>query len=232
MEGRREILVVDDDPVIRRSFTDLFESEGYSVTVAKDGAAGVKKFHEVKPDVVLMDVMMPKMNGTKACEAIREADALVPILFFTAAPSDVSLVRGLGFGADDYIPKDRSPEEFLARVQAALRRYDACTGHMAAAARDEATIGNATVDFTRMKIVCRGKSVQMTRSEGIVLKLLASTPGRYYSYEKLFAALCGDKYMGDESSVRMLMSRIKHKLGVKAGNLIVSSRGLGYKLVK
>ena len=96
-----EILLVDDEPVIRRSFSAMLEAEGHKVRTARNGAEGVEKFAERRSDLVLLDVMMPKMNGITACGEIRKIDALVPILFFTAVPSEATLVRALGMGGDD-----------------------------------------------------------------------------------------------------------------------------------
>ena len=121
MASRAEILIAEDEPSARRGFRALFEGEGYAVRIARDGEEALAKFREHRPDAVLLDVMMPKMNGIAACSEIRKSDPLVPILFFTAMPSDVGAVRALGLGADDYIDKAKSPEELLARVAAMVR---------------------------------------------------------------------------------------------------------------
>ena len=106
---RAEVLIAEDEPSARRGFRALFEGEGYAVRTARDGAEAVAKVLERRPDAVLLDVMMPKMNGIAACAEIRKSDPLVPILFFTAMPSDVGAVRALGLGADDYFEKAKSP---------------------------------------------------------------------------------------------------------------------------
>ena len=136
MASRAEILIAEDEPPARRGFRALFEGEGYAVRTARDGEEALAKFRESRPNVVLLDVMMPKMNGIVACAEIRKLDPLVPILFFTAMPSDVGAVRALGLGADDYIDKAKSPEELLARVAAALRRASAASPRTDALALD------------------------------------------------------------------------------------------------
>ena len=146
MAPRAEILIAEDEPSARRGFRALFEGEGYAVRTARDGEEAVAKFIERRPDAVLLDVMMPKMNGIAACEAIRMWDALVPVLFFTAMPSDVGAVRALGLGAVDYIDKAKSPEELLARVAAVLRRVAAAAKPRA----DALGLGGVTVDFATM----------------------------------------------------------------------------------
>ena len=127
------ILLADDEAAVRRAFKTLFESEGHSVRAARDGEEALALFDEEKPDIVLLDVMMPKKNGIAACREIRERDKLVPVLFFTAAPDDAALVRAFGAGADDYIDKTKSPGEFLARVASALRRTAAAESSRGAA---------------------------------------------------------------------------------------------------
>ena len=178
-----EILLADDDPIARRGYRALLEGEGHSVRVARDGEDAVAKFAERRPDLVLLDVMMPRMNGIAACTEIRKSDPLVPILFFTAMPSEAGLVRGLGLGADDYIDKAKSPEELLARVAAALRRASA-----ASAARsngDELALGGVTVDLAKMVARGDGVSAELTKSEALFLRLLASEPGRYFSFDEI-----------------------------------------------
>ena len=222
-----DILIADDEATARRGFRALFEGEGYAVRTARDGEEALAKFREHRPDVVLLDVMMPKMNGIAACAEIRKSDPLVPILFFTAMPSDVGAVRALGLGADDYIDKAKSPDELLARVAAVLRRASA----VASDKRDKLSIGGVTVDFTTMTASGDGVSEELTKSEALFLRLLASERGKCFSFDDIFAALRGEGYIGDDNAVRCIAKRLKAKLG-RAGELISNARGVGYKLVK
>ena len=227
MVPRAEVLIAEDEPSARRGFRALFEGEGYAVRTARDGEDALAKFKEHRPDVVLLDVMMPKMNGIAACEEIRKSDPLVPILFFTAMPSDIGAVRALGLGADDYIDKAKSPEELLARVAAVLRRASA----VASDKRDKLSLGGVTVDFATMTASGDGVSEELTKSESLFLRLLASERGRCFSFDEIFAALRGEGYIGDDNAVRCIAKRLKAKLG-RAGELISNARGVGYKLVK
>ena len=227
MLPRAEILIAEDEPSARRGFRSLFESEGYAVRTARDGEEALAKFRESRPDAVLLDVMMPKMNGIIACAEIRRSDPLVPILFFTAMPSDVGAVRALGLGADDYIDKAKSPEELLARVAAVLRRASV----IASDKRDKLSLGGVTVDFATMTASGDGVSEELTKSESLFLRLLASERGRCFSFDEIFAALRGEGYVGDDNAVRCIAKRLKAKLG-RAGELISNARGVGYKLVK
>ena len=227
MASRAEILIADDEAAARRGFRALFEGEGYAVRTARDGEEAVAKFRESRPDAILLDVMMPKMNGIIACAEIRRSDPLVPILFFTAMPSDVGAVRALGLGADDYIDKAKSPEELLARVAAVLRRASV----IASDKRDKLSLGGVTVDFATMTASGDGVSEELTKSESFFLRLLASERGRCFSFDEIFAALRGEGYVGDDNAVRCIAKRLKAKLG-RAGELIANARGVGYKLVK
>ena len=224
---RAEILIAEDEPSARRGFRALFEGEGYAVRTARDGEEALAKFRESRPDAILLDVMMPKMNGIIACAEIRRSDPLVPILFFTAMPSDVGAVRALGLGADDYIDKAKSPEELLARVAAVLRRASV----IASDKRDKLSLGGVTVDFATMTASGDGVSEELTKSESFFLRLLASERGRCFSFDEIFAALRGEGYVGDDNAVRCIAKRLKVKLG-RAGELIANARGVGYKLVK
>ena len=204
MVPRAEVLIAEDEPSARRGFRALFEGEGYAVRTARDGEDALAKFNERRPDAVLLDVMMPKMNGIAACAEMRKSDPLVPILFFTAMPS----------------------EELLARVAAVLRRASAARPRA-----DVLSLGDVTVDFATMMASGDGICEELTKSEALFLRLLASERGRCFSFDEIFAALRGEGYVGDDNAVRCIAKRLKTKLG-RAGELIVNSRGVGYKLVK
>ena len=198
--------------------------------IAADGAEGINSFKLYEPDLVLLDVMMPKTNGIAVCQEIRRTDPRLPILFFTAMPSDVSLVRGLGCGADDYIDKTRPPEEFLARVDAALRRVRRISD--GEAEFRVLRLGGAEVDLERLTVVAEDEREEgLTKSEVQFLRLLSDKPGRVFSKDEIFAALRGEGYVGDDSALRSLVLRLRRKLG-RGGNLIVSERGWGYRLMQ
>ncbi len=219
------ILVADDERTVRAVFKKLLVSEGYEVVLAKDGEEAVKKFAEQRPSLVLLDVMMPKMNGMAACTQIRKIDPLAPVLFFTAMPSELSMLRAFGVGADDFISKDRSPEEFIARVKSALRRVSVA----AELAGEKINLGRASIDFMKMGISVDSEHSSLTRAELLLLRLMLSEPGRVFSFDDIFKAIAGEGYLGDESSIRTLVCRLKNKLG-KAAPAIVNVRGCGYKI--
>lgn len=225
MSAKADILVVDDERSVRSGCRSLLENAGYAVRTARDGSEALRKFADRRPDLVLLDVMMPGMNGRHACAELRRADPLLPILLFTAMPSDVGAVDAFGFGADDYIDKSKSPEELLARIAAALRRGAAMRG-----AKDVLALGSVTVDLGGQTFE-GAASGELTRSEALMLRLLASERGRAFTHEELLAAQRGEGYSGDERAVHSAVRRLKAKLG-PAGGLVASVYGVGYKLIK
>lgn len=224
-----EILLADDDRTARASFKALLESEGFTVRTVRNGDEAVAGFQARRPDLVLLDVMMPKKNGIVACGEIRALDARVPVIFITAMPSDVSLVRGLGMGADDYVGKDRSPAELVARVRAALRRRTLADAQPAGAG-DLVRLGATEVDLAAMSARSEAGSAHLTRSEMLALRALADARGKVVAYARFFEAVGGEGYVGSDEAVGKLVRRLKAKLG-RGGELIVSERGTGYRLL-
>lgn len=225
-----EILIVDDDVAVRKSYRLLFEGEGYAVRTARNGEEALRLLAERTPNLILLDVMMPKTNGIAVCQEIRKSDPLVPILFFTAMPSDVSLVRGLGCGADDYIDKSRPPEEFLARVASALRRQIAERQQD----RDGECIrlGAIWVDLGAMTVYEQTRPVELlTKGEALVLRMLAKNRGKYISNELLYDAAHGEHVSGDAFQVRKYVTRLRQKLH-QAGDMIQNAHGVGYRLME
>lgn len=229
MTDAREILIVDDERLMRVAFQQLFEAEGYLVETAKDGDEAVRKFSEHHPSLVLLDVMLPKKNGLAICQELREIDAVVPIIFFTAAPSEVSLVRGLGVGANDYVAKTCPPNELLARVAAAIARNEAVliTSPNESSRR---LLGDAVLDFANMTVELKGHIEPLTRSEAIVLRALTDRRNHFFSTNQILELLYGANHLMDDKVVSSLFRRLRLKLG-RVGNLIVSRRFFGYKVI-
>lgn len=225
----REILIADDDVAVRKAYRALLESEGYTTVLARHGEEAVALFRERRPALVLLDVMMPHMNGIAACQEMRKIDALTPILFFTALPSEVSLVRGLGCGADDYIDKTRPTSEILARIDAALRRHQA---HAAAGrARETLALGLVRVDLAALTVTEKNGFVRtLTRGEALILRELDRHRGQYVSCDQIADALYGADAVGTPTQVRKFVERLRDKLG-PAGELIRNARGVGYRLL-
>ena len=223
------ILVADDELSIRRGMRDLLAGEGYAVRTARDGEDALAKFAEARPDLVLLDVMMPRLNGFAACERIRAADPLVPVIFLTAKDAEQDQVRGLGLGADDYVSKSAGPENLLARIRRALERTAA-----AASARtcDELALGRIRVNL-RLLTVRDGErqTAALTRTEAELLRLLDARRGEYVSGGDIVAGLRGDGYACDEHMVHVHVYNLRRKLGPAAA-LIDNVRYAGYRLLR
>ena len=224
-----EILIADDERIIREGFKALFESEGYAVRVARGGEDALTMFAEKKPDLVLLDVMMPDRNGISVCSEIRKSDPLAPVMFFTAAPNEVSLVRALGAGGDDYLSKSCTHEEILARVRSALRRSEATK--MRPLDSQAIRIGKVAVNLDSMSLeLPDGTRADLTRTECAILRELARHRGEYVTTDSLFDALYGRGYIGDPARLRNPICRLRKKLG-PSGSAIVNNSNGAYKLV-
>ena len=171
MSRSPDILIAEDDPVIRRAVKASLKSEGYSVRETADGADALRSFGEKRPDLVLLDVMMPNTDGFETCRRIRSADAMVPIIFLTARSSEDDKVKGLGLGADDYIVKPFGVRELLARVAAVLRRTEARTP-------ESIPLGSSRID-PRRAVLTRpdGSGTPLTARELRLLLIFAARPG-------------------------------------------------------
>jgi len=223
------VLIVDDEAAMRRTMRVLLEGEGYTVKVARNGDEALAKIAEEKPDLVLLDVMMPGQNGFRVCEAIRKSDKLLPILFLTALEGEAEQVRGFGLGADDYIVKTAGDAEVLARVRRALAR--AAAYRAARLGVTQLTLGKVTVDFTHRRITDgKGLDERLTGTEADLLRLLASGHGHIFSINEILETLRGEGCCVEETTIRSQICRLKAKLGV-AGDLLTNERALGYSLL-
>ena len=229
MDEKPEILLVEDERIVRKSFRALLEADGFAVREARDGAAGVAAFAERRPDLVILDVMMPKLNGLQACAQIRARDALVPILFLTGVPSETTQLRAYGVGEDDYVEKATNPDLLLAKVRAAVRRGRAVRAQEAASRR--ISLGVVEVDALNLEIFVSGRSVgRLTKTEGDILRALAARRGETLTADALIAALRGTGFACSDAMLYVHVSNLRRKLGPASG-LLTSARGLGYTLL-
>jgi DNA-binding response OmpR family regulator len=183
----------------------------------------------VRPDLVLLDVMMPKCNGFTACTEIRRIDRTVPVVFLTALDSEADLVRGLGLGGDDYISKSAGEGEKLARIRAALARADAFEEQSSAG---RIVLGRIVADVDSLSVMERRRRIaQLTRTEGDILRVLASRRGNIVSRPELIDALRGTGYVCEEGMLYVHVSNLRRKLASAAG-MIESERCAGYRLLK
>ena len=220
------VLIVEDDRNIQELLQLYLEKEGYAVTVASDGGQGLAKFRAIKPDLVLLDVMMPVMDGWAVCKAIR-ADSQTPIIMLTAKGETDDKVSGLKSGADDYVTKPFEMKELLARIEAVLRRTG---GTPAQESSRRLCFDKMTIDMDAFELIIDGKKVDTPPKEMELLFYLASSPNRVYTRNQLLDEVWGFDYFGDSRTVDVHVKRLRGKLeGVSESWNLKTVWGVGYK---
>ncbi len=222
------ILIVDDEPRYVRLMEANLITEGYQVLKAYDGQQAVDSVVQEKPDLVLLDVMMPVLDGFAACARIREFSS-VPIIMVTAKGEEQDRVHGLDLGADDYIVKPFSATELLARVRAVLRRADKVADAPRRAVFEH---GNLRIDLARAEVFLDDKMVFLSATEYRILLQMAQNVGRVLPSEQLLKDVWGDEYMGDKEILWVSISRLRQKLeeDPRTPTHIVTRQGLGYTM--
>ena len=220
------VLIVEDDRNIAELLQMYLEKEGYAVTCAPDGGQGLAKFRSIQPDLVLLDVMMPVMDGWSVCKAIR-ADSQVPIIMLTAKGETDDKVTGLKSGADDYITKPFEMKEVLARIESVLRRSMGVTEKVKTR---RLTFDQLVIDMDAFTLLVRGKKVDTPPKEMELLFYLASSPNRVYTRNQLLDEVWGFDYFGDSRTVDVHVKRLREKLeGVSDQWCLKTVWGVGYK---
>lgn len=221
----RTILVVDDEAPISDMLKFNLQKAGYKVMVAYDGRTGLEMALTKKPDLILLDVMLPKMDGFEVCSKIREADKEVSILMLTAREEEIDKVFGLESGADDYITKPFSVRELMARIKANLRR-----GNGEAEEGSVISIDSLEINTGLYEVKKDGVPVELTLREFELLKFLAGQPGRIFSREMLLEKVWGYEYFGDVRTVDVTVRRLREKVedNPAAPERIMTKRGVGY----
>ena len=224
----RDILVAEDNALLAKGICTALKSERYRVRHVADGAAALAAIAERRPDVLVLDIMMPKTDGITVCRTIRRTDAHLPILMLTARGLDSQKVEGLSAGADDYLTKPFSIVELLARIAALLRRALLAAPESAA---DTFAFGAATVDASTLTVTASdGTSQRLLPRELKLLKLFAENPGKVFSRDELLDRFWGVSYYGTTRTLDQRLMRLRKKLGSDAAR-IESVHGVGYKYV-
>ncbi len=218
------VLVVDDEKNIVELAKLYLSNEGYQVEVAFDGLQALEKVRTLKPSLVVLDLMMPEMDGWEVCRQLRK-DGDVPIIILTARGDDVDKIVGLELGADDYMSKPFNPRELVARVKAVLRRYNA-----AAKQESTVTIGNMTVNLDRREVLVDGAQVELRAKEFDLLATFALNVGTVFTRDRLLELIWGYEYFGDTRTIDVHVTWLRDKLA-KADARIKTVWGVGYKLV-
>ena len=225
--GSTRILLVDDEQSIQTLLSYPLRKDGYHVTSAQDGHEALQRFEEARFDLVILDLMLPKLDGVEVCRQLR-ARSQVPIIMLTAKGSETDKVAGLEVGADDYITKPFSMREFRSRVKAALRR-----SRMAGEPLEEETIdhGDLKIDFGRRMVTLHGEEIRVTYVEFEILGALARSPGRVLSRETLLEHVWGDSEYRDPRTVDVHIRHLREKLesNPKDPEFLFTVRGVGYR---
>ncbi|MGO4348537.1 response regulator [Paenibacillus sp. MCAF9] len=225
------ILVVDDDSEIRDVIHVYLRNEGYSVIEAKDGAEALDVLSQRELDLVILDVMMPRMDGIKACMHIRERYD-VPIIMLSAKEGDIDKIMGLSTGADDYVTKPFNPMELIARVKAQLRRQKILAGKDVP--HTQITIRELVIDIAKHFVSIRGQEVMLTPLEFLILNLLAANPGQVFSADTIYESVWKERVGYSDNTVMVHIRNLREKLELnpKKPEYIKTVWGVGYKMDK
>jgi DNA-binding response OmpR family regulator len=229
MGEQRRILVVDDEPDLVHAVRLYLEMEGYLVFAASNGYEAMEKVTEKLPDLVVLDVMMPEMDGFETLKRIREAHN-TPVIMLTVRGEESDKVRGLQLGADDYVTKPFSQRELLSRIQAVLRRSEMPP----LVPKTQIVVDeDLAIDFARNEVVVRGRQVSLTPTEHRLLYHLVSNPGRVLTYETLLAKVWGYEYREEAHYVRLYVNYLRQKIEPDPSHpkYVLTERGLGYRFV-
>ena len=228
MRAKAKIIVVEDEADILDVIEYNLTREGYKVLGFRDGEQGLEAIREEDPQLVLLDLMLPGIDGVEICKKVKEDPVTrdIPVIMITAKTEESDVVLGLGVGADDYVSKPFSPKELVARVKAVLRRAPL---KETVAKSDRITIDGFVIDNTRHEVTIDGEPVTMTATEFKMLHFLASHPGRVFSREQLLSKVLGSDTVVIDRNVDVHIRSIRKKLGENHRSLIDTVRGVGYR---
>jgi two-component system, OmpR family, alkaline phosphatase synthesis response regulator PhoP len=220
MDTPRKVLIADDEPDILEIIKYNLSSDGYEVTTAKDGSEAIDKAKVIKPDLIILDIMMPKKTGVQVCEYLRSQPGFQDtlIIFLTALSDETSHLKGFETGADDYISKPISPKLLMSRVNALFRRTK----------KDEKKLklGDLTIDPERFLIIINGNEVVLAKKEFELLYLLAAKPGRVFLRNEILSQVWGNDVIVGDRTIDVHIRKIRQKLGI---DCITTVKGVGYK---
>ena len=236
MDNKKTILIVDDEKPIVEILVYNLQKEGYNTLEANDGEEAVRIALEKKPNLILLDIMLPKMDGLAVCKKIRHS-LNVPILMLSAKDEEIDKILGLELGADDYVTKPFSVRELMARVKANLRKAEIMTETVGTSNieqegknKNRIVVGELELDLDKFEVKVKGKVVDLTLREFEVLKYLAKQPGQVITREILLEKVWGYEYFGDIRTVDVTIRRIREKIEPDTSNprILITKRGVGY----
>ena len=236
MDNKKTILIVDDEKPIVEILVYNLQKEGYNTLEANDGEEAVRIALDKKPNLILLDIMLPKMDGLAVCKKIRHS-LNVPILMLSAKDEEIDKILGLELGADDYVTKPFSVRELMARVKANLRKAELMTENVETSNteneerhKNQIVVGDLELDLDKFEVKVKGKIVDLTLREFEVLKYLAKQPGQVITREILLEKVWGYEYYGDIRTVDVTVRRIREKIEPDTSNprILITKRGVGY----
>jgi len=222
------VLIVDDEPIVREVVERYLRQDGFQVETAADGDEALRRFAAARPDLVVLDLMLPGPDGLEVCRRMR-ADSNVPIIMLTARGDETDTIIGLGVGADDYVSKPFSPRELVARIKAVLRRT---TGeHLVASGADPLRFGDLTIRPDRRQVELNGQSVELTAREFDLLAFLAGNPSHVFTRDELLDKVWDWAYASDGGTVTVHIRRLRQKIEVdpERPRHVKTVWGVGYK---
>ncbi len=225
---RFRILIVDDEERILHFLTSKLKASGYDVVTAQNGQEALERIASQQPDLVVLDLLLPKMHGFDVLRELRSFSS-VPVIVLSALGADAERIKGLRLGADDYLPKPFNPDELLARIEAVRRRMGSEEGSKTS---ESVSFGSVDIDFARRRVVVDGNEQYLTRIEWLLLSELARNSGRLMLYEELLGKVWGQEYRGDIQILRTWVSRLRRKLNATSGGrgLIQTVPKAGYMI--
>jgi two-component system response regulator VicR len=233
-DDKKTILIVDDEQPIIDILVYNLQKEGYNTLEANDGLTAVDIALSQKPDLILLDIMLPKMDGLTVCKRIRHT-LNVPIVMLTAKGEEIDKILGLELGADDYVTKPFSVRELMARVKANLRKGESMSPTIEeetkkSVVKNEIVVGDLTLDLDKFEVRVEGEVIDLTLREFEVLKYLAAQPGQVVTRETLLEKVWGYEYYGDIRTVDVTVRRIREKIEKDTSNpkILITKRGVGY----
>ena len=228
-----QILVVDDDKEIAGAIQRLLEKEGYGVITAYDGMEAMDKLMTHSVQLIILDVMMPKLDGLSATMKIRESKN-IPIIILSAKSEDSDKILGLSMGADDYVTKPFNPSELMARVRSQLRRYLSLGSAAGKGGKNKLTVSGLTIDTEEKQLYLDGVPVKLTATEYKILSLLMANPGRVFSAEEIYVRVWNEDAYSVENTVMVHIRRIREKIEInpKEPKYLKVVWGIGYKIEK
>ena len=223
----KTVLIVDDEKNIVDILSFNLKKEGYEITIAYDGKAALEEYEKKRPDLILLDVMLPVLDGFEVCRRIRSVDNITPIIMLTAREEETDKVLGLELGADDYITKPFSVRELQARVKANIRRTDAHSGEQQSGGAESQGF---VIDKERFDVYINGKSAELTQREFELVTFMAMSPGKVFSREELLHGVWQYEYFGDLRAVDVAVRRLREKIEEDSAQprYIMTKRGVGY----